>query len=145
MATFPEKLRAARIQSGLTQAELAKAADCSIRSLYDWENGVKIPRAISLARLADALGVSQTFLMNDDISDPLYDIEADNYIQNGKNAVTRDRLADQLTGVMQILFAGDSIDLNEKTAIYEAITKAYREALAAATDSQNSSPAGPRS
>lgn len=51
-------LRALRSKSGLTRDELANRARLSERTLYFLERGVTEPKASTLAKLAQALGVS---------------------------------------------------------------------------------------
>ncbi|MEU6347349.1 helix-turn-helix domain-containing protein [Streptomyces sp. NPDC046977] len=58
-ATFGRRLRDLRLQSGLSQKQLARSSTLSIRAIRDLENGrVRQPRADSLRLLGDALGLS---------------------------------------------------------------------------------------
>jgi len=47
-----------RIAAGLTQQQLASKVGVSRRSLYEWENGLSLPRADRVVELARALNVS---------------------------------------------------------------------------------------
>lgn len=58
-APFGRQLRDLRLQSGLSQTQLARSSTLSVRAIRDLENGrVRQPRADSLRLLADALGLS---------------------------------------------------------------------------------------
>lgn len=59
----PGKIRAAREALSWTQAELAAAADVSVRGVQAWESGTKQPKVASLAKLAAALQVSVADLL----------------------------------------------------------------------------------
>jgi transcriptional regulator with XRE-family HTH domain len=58
MATFGKKLRQLREDAGMTQEALARKIDMSLSIVRDYEQGRKGPSAVSLFKLADALGVS---------------------------------------------------------------------------------------
>jgi transcriptional regulator with XRE-family HTH domain len=59
MTTFsPQRLRNARINAGLTQAELARALQVTERNVGRWERGNNAPHAGTVGRLADVLEVS---------------------------------------------------------------------------------------
>jgi transcriptional regulator with XRE-family HTH domain len=55
---FGKNLRLLRKQKGLTQVELANTLGCSQTMITTYENGRKKPAVDTLAKLADALGVS---------------------------------------------------------------------------------------
>lgn len=58
-AAFGRRLRTLRLQTGLSQKQLAHASTLSVRAIRDLENGrVRQPRADTLRLLADALGFS---------------------------------------------------------------------------------------
>ena len=71
MATFPEKVKHARSELGLTQAELGEATGVSLRTILDYEKGKKVPRQATLLKLARALKVSSRFLTDDSCDDPM--------------------------------------------------------------------------
>ena len=84
MATFPEKVKHARSELGLTQAELGEATGVSLRTILDYEKGKKVPRQTTLLKLARALNVSSRFLTDDSCDDPLEDISRDSYIMDAR-------------------------------------------------------------
>jgi transcriptional regulator with XRE-family HTH domain len=56
MPTFAERLRELREKAGLTQAQLAEAADLPLGSIRNYEQGQREPYWRVVFRLADALG-----------------------------------------------------------------------------------------
>lgn len=56
--SFPENLKRIRIEKGMSQQALAKAAGVSQTAIYHWEKGLRIPKVGSLDRIADVLDVS---------------------------------------------------------------------------------------
>lgn len=57
-----EKLRAARLAAGLTQAQLAERVGCYQKDVARWEAGLE-PKALTLKKLAQALGCSMDDLV----------------------------------------------------------------------------------
>ncbi len=54
---FPELLHRLREKAGLSQSELAAKAGVPVRSVQNWEQGHRRPRAEVLLSIAKALGV----------------------------------------------------------------------------------------
>ena len=52
-----EALKKARIDAGITQAELAKRLGVTPQTVSQYERGIKNPKIETLARFADALGI----------------------------------------------------------------------------------------
>lgn len=67
--TIKESIKAARKNSGLSQAELAEKIDVTHASLSFWENGVNIPNVRDLWRMADELGMTIDELVGRDMYD----------------------------------------------------------------------------
>ena len=63
MATFGDRLAAARERAGLTQAELSRRLGVRATSLRAWEDDRSEPRANQLSTLAGLLNVSMAWLM----------------------------------------------------------------------------------
>ena len=62
--TFGEKLKAARERANLTQTMLAESSGISLRTIQNWENGVRKPSKLeSVAKVAETLKVSATDLL----------------------------------------------------------------------------------
>ncbi len=64
VATFGDRVSAAREASGMTQAVLARRLGVRLVTLRSWENDVAEPRANRLSMLAGLLNVSIMWLIN---------------------------------------------------------------------------------
>lgn len=64
--TTGERIKAARINAGLTQRELAERLNVSFVNISQWENGVRNPKIETLQKIAEALGVEPWQLMGYD-------------------------------------------------------------------------------
>jgi transcriptional regulator with XRE-family HTH domain len=53
-----QRLQRLRQEAGMSQPELAKAADVPLGTLRNWEQGRRMPLLDTAARVAGALGVS---------------------------------------------------------------------------------------
>lgn len=58
-----EKLKAARQAAGMTQTQLAEAAGMTQRDISRYESGKHEPGALTLKRMAQALGCSMDVLV----------------------------------------------------------------------------------
>ncbi len=64
MTTIGERVKTAREQRGIRQAELARRLGCSVNALSMLEkNAITDPRASRIIGIAEALGVSADFLL----------------------------------------------------------------------------------
>jgi transcriptional regulator with XRE-family HTH domain len=66
--TFGERLRAARVEAGMSQSDLAERCGIPKPRLSRYENDHILPSITSLRRLADALDVAQEILLTSEIS-----------------------------------------------------------------------------
>jgi transcriptional regulator with XRE-family HTH domain len=64
VATFGDRVAAARENAQMTQASLAKSLGVKQSTLRGWEDDLSEPRANRLATLAGVLGVSMMWLIN---------------------------------------------------------------------------------
>jgi transcriptional regulator with XRE-family HTH domain len=64
VATFGDRLAAARSAAGMSQKELAKRLGIRVASLRGWEDDVAEPRANRLSMIAGLLNVSVMWLIN---------------------------------------------------------------------------------
>lgn len=64
MATFGDRVAAAREAAEMTQAELARRLGIRLSTLRSWENDLSEPRANRLSMMAGMLNVSMMWLMN---------------------------------------------------------------------------------
>lgn len=83
----PTRLRIARLRLGLTRPKLADESDVSLRSISDFENGVRPPSDESLSKLASALKLPTSFFERDDI-EPV-PVTAASFRKLSKTTVTR--------------------------------------------------------
>ncbi|MBS0124811.1 helix-turn-helix domain-containing protein [Thetidibacter halocola] len=63
IATFGDRLAAAREAAGMTQDDLAKRLGIKLKSLQSWENDTAEPRANKLSMLSGLLNVSMGWLI----------------------------------------------------------------------------------
>lgn len=63
MATFGEKLKAARLNKGLKQSEVAEKLDCAPTSLTNWENDKVQPSLDVLSKLCEVYEISPLSLL----------------------------------------------------------------------------------
>ena len=63
--TISERIRLTRQQKDITQAELAKRANINLKTLSRYELGSSIPPANALQAIAETLGVTADYLLND--------------------------------------------------------------------------------
>ena len=64
MATFGDRIAAARLAAGLTQSALAKRLGVQLKTLRNWEEDLSEPRANRLSMMAGVLNVSITWLIH---------------------------------------------------------------------------------
>ena len=63
MKTIGERIKRARLGQGLSQSELASAAEVSQPTIANWENGSHIPRQPALMRLSEILQTSSHWFL----------------------------------------------------------------------------------
>ena len=63
MSMFPERLKAARIQSSLTRSQLASTIGVKKAAITRWESGSREPNFTRLVELCDVLDVSSDYLL----------------------------------------------------------------------------------
>ncbi len=64
VATFGDRVAAAREKSDMSQAVLAKRLGVRVSTMRDWEDDLSEPRANRLSHLAGLLNVSMMWLIN---------------------------------------------------------------------------------
>lgn len=62
MKTIGQRIEAARAHAGMSRAELGVKSGTSEPAIFGWERKGKIPKPRSLAKIAEALGVTTHFL-----------------------------------------------------------------------------------
>ena len=125
--TFGEKVRLARTTLNLSQAELSALTGISERSLYTYEQLNTIPRKSNVQKLADALHVSVTYLMDEQEEDTQKDIDQESFLTKVKN-VYGNKSAHDAQEVLEkagALFAGGELDDEAKEIFMQSLMEVY--------------------
>lgn len=127
MKSFAEKVRDARNEKGLTQAQLGELCGVSGRAVLTYEKGEKMPRQSTMLKLAKALDVSIKFLTDDDCVNPIEDIEKDGYIEIARERYGAKGARDvsELLDENRALFAGGELSEEQKDEFFQALMAAY--------------------
>ena len=134
--TFGEKVRQARIALNLSQAELALKTGISERSLYTYEQLDILPRSSNMQKLAEALNVSVSYLMDEEKTEKNKNIDQDIFLANVKNEFGY-RGAREATSVLErasVLFAGGELDDGAKDLFFQSLMEVYLESKAEARE-----------
>lgn len=132
--TFGEKLKTVRLSLNLSQSELAEKTGISERSLYTYEQTGILPRSNNLRKLADALNVSVSYLLDEEETDRNKNIDHDIFIANSKNqyGYKGAREATELLSRASALFAGGELDDNAKELFFQSLMEVYLDSKQAA-------------
>lgn len=127
MKSFAEKVRDARNEKGLTQAQLGELCGVSGRAVQTYEKGEKMPRQATMLKLAKALNVSIKFLTDDECVNPIEDIEKDGYIEIAREryGAKGARDVNELLDENRALFAGGELSEEQKDEFFQALMAAY--------------------
>ena len=125
--TFGEKLKSVRLSMNLSQSELSEKTGISERSLYTYEQTGILPRSNNLRKLADALNVSVSYLLDEEETDPNKNIDHDIFIANSKNqyGYKGAREATELLSRASALFAGGELDDDAKELFFQSLMEVY--------------------
>jgi len=125
--TFAEKVKQARINEGLSQTQLAEKIGVSLRAITAYERTGCKPRPSTLAKLADVLKVSTTYLTDINCDNPVEGIEKDAIVMEArmKYGSQGARDVDMLLAENKALFAGGELSEDQKEKFFRAITEAY--------------------
>lgn len=85
MTRFGEKVKSTRESLKLGQEQLANLIGVSRRTIVSYETGNATPREKTLRKLAEALGVTVRFLINDTCDEPTAGIEEEPFIQAARD------------------------------------------------------------
>ena len=118
---FSEKIRRARTAKGLSQKELASAAGVSLRTIQNYELGVRFPKKRdTYLALANALDINEEILLDKNASFVLRATER--YGSRGAKQAW-DMVAD-----LAAMWSGGEMDEEDMDAIMQAMQEAYWEA-----------------
>ena len=82
--TFGEKVKEARLAMNLSQTELAQLTGISERSLYTYEQLGTLPRKSNIRKLAEALHISVSYLLDDEETDKQSRIDEDMFLAEAR-------------------------------------------------------------
>lgn len=127
MTPFGEKIRNRRIELGLKQEQLANLVGVSRRTIVSYETTEARPYTRTMRKLAEALGVTEQYLRDDDCLDPQAGIETEEYIQAARDEFGQKGADEMAKALAQntALFAGGTLTEEQKDMYYEALTRAY--------------------
>ena len=133
---FGEKLINARKTLNLSQTELAEKVGVSERSLYSYEQTGVAPRKGVLIKLAQALGVTVAYLMDDGETDRYANIDAELFLANAKNqfGVKGAREAQEIRDKARALFAGGALEEEAMDIFMKSLQEVYLESKAEARE-----------
>lgn len=118
---FGEKLRAARVQKGLTQEELAKRTGVSVTTIGNYESCKVYPKKREVySKLAEILGISVSALYNE--NDEFIVQAQERYGYSGRKQA--EVLAEEIGG----LFAGGELDNDDLDAVMRTLQDYYWKA-----------------
>ena len=120
---FAEKLKAARLDKGYTQKQLAEISHVALRTIVSYEKGDSYPRTReTYAELAKALDVEKNYLLTED--EEFVVNAAEQYGTNG--AAQAQAVINGFSG----LCAGGTLSENDKDAVMKALQDIYWESKA---------------
>ena len=120
---FAEKLKAARLDKGYTQKQLAEISHVALRTIVSYEKGDSYPRKReTYAELAKALDVEKNYLLTEDEEFVVNAAE-----QDGTNGAAQ---AQAVINGFSGLCAGGTLSENDKDAVMKALQDIYWESKA---------------
>lgn len=134
--TFGEKLKEARLTLNLSQTELSQLTGISERSLYTYEQLGTIPRKSNIRKLAEALHISVSYLLDDEETDTQSHIDEDMFIADARDkfGAKGAKEAQEVLGRVSSLFAGGDLDDNAKDVFFQALMTVYMDSKKTAQD-----------
>lgn len=125
--TFGEKIKEARLAMNLSQTELAQITGISERSLYTYEQLGTLPRKSNIRKLAEALHISVSYLLDEDVTDKQSNIDEDMFIAEARENFGSKgaKEAQEVLGRVSSLFAGGELDEDAKDVFFQAVMTVY--------------------
>lgn len=127
--TFGEKVKEARLTLNLSQTELAQMTGISERSLYTYEQLGTLPRKNNIRKLAEALHISVSYLMDDEETDTQSNLDKDLFIASARESFGYKgaKEAQEVLGRVNSLFAGGELDDDAKDVFFQAVMAVYMD------------------
>ena len=125
--TFGEKVKEARLAMNLSQTELAHLTGISERSLYTYEQLGTLPRKSNIRKLAEALHISVSYLLDDKETDSQSHIVEDILLAEAREqfGARGAKGAQEVLGRVSSLFAGGELDEQVKDVFFNALMSVY--------------------
>jgi len=115
--TFAEKLKAVRMQAGISQSGLAQELGVTKRTIINYENGQTLPPVGSMPKIAKLFNVTIQSLISEE--------EEFVSLANEKGGARGGKEAEALVSEISGLFAGGRLSDSEKDTVMRAIQNAY--------------------
>ncbi|MEA1975304.1 MAG: helix-turn-helix transcriptional regulator [Bacillota bacterium] len=112
-----DKIKNLRTEHNMTQPDLAKELDVTVRTIAYYENNERQPKKTLIVKLCKLFNVSIDYLLTDDESF-LVDAE-DEYGYRGK------KKAEEFIRDSNTLFAGGELNDEDRDKVFKAITEIY--------------------
>lgn len=127
--TFGEKVKEARLAMNLSQTELAQLTGISERSLYTYEQLGTLPRKSNIRKLAEALHISVSYLLDDEETDKQSRINEDMFLAEARKqfGAKGAKEAQEVLGRVSSLFAGGDLDEDAKDVFFQALMSVYMD------------------
>ena len=127
--TFGEKVKEARLAMNLSQTELAQLTGISERSLYTYEQLGTLPRKSNIRKLAEALHISVSYLLDDEETDKQSRIDEDMFLAEARKqfGAKGAKEAQEVLGRVSSLFAGGDLDEDAKDVFFQALMSVYMD------------------
>ncbi len=113
----------------LSQTELAQLTGISERSLYTYEQLGTLPRKNNIRKLAEALHISVSYLLDEDETDTQSQIDNDIFIMEAREKFGSKgaKEAQDVLGRVNSLFAGGDLDEEAKDVFFQAVMAVYMD------------------
>lgn len=133
--TFGEKVKEARLTLNLSQTELSKMTGISERSLYTYEQLGTIPRMSNVKKLAEALNVTSSYLLDETETDTQSHIGEELFVASAKSqyGYKGAKETQEVIGRTKALLAGGDLDEEAKEVFFRALMEVYLESKAEAS------------
>ena len=114
---FGQKMKALRMQAGLSQEKLSAILKITKRTLVNYEAGQTLPTTESLLKISKYFGVTIDSLMTEQ-----EEFIAQVYEQDGSRGM---KYATSLVSELSGMFAGGRLSEEDKDAVMQAVQNAY--------------------
>ena len=127
--TFGEKVKEARLAMNLSQTELSQLTGISERSLYTYEQLGTLPRKSNIKKLAEALHISVSYLLDDEETGSQSYIGEDMFLAEARKqfGAKGAKEAQEVLERVNSLFAGGNLDEDAKDVFFQALMSVYMD------------------